>query len=159
MIYGKFFLTKGIGKCNISSLNALDKALLDAGIAQCNLVPVSSILSPDCEGIDPVSLPAGNITHCVIASIEGITGKPSTAGIGYAFLKDREGNKTYGIVAEDSGHYDEKFCGEKIRDKVEEMVQARDMVIIDDITINTITIEHSFGNEYSHALSALIYVE
>ena len=50
----KFFITVGSAVSHVSPLNAFDAALVKAGIAQCNLVPVSSIIPPDAEKVKPV---------------------------------------------------------------------------------------------------------
>ena len=39
----KFFVTSGTALSDISEMNAFDQALVEAGIAEANLVPVSSI--------------------------------------------------------------------------------------------------------------------
>jgi len=44
MIPKEFFVTSAKATSPVSELNAFDLALKNAGIAQCNIVPVSSIL-------------------------------------------------------------------------------------------------------------------
>ncbi len=45
-----YFLTKGVGR-NKENLASFEEALRDAGISQCNLVSVSSIVPPKCTKI------------------------------------------------------------------------------------------------------------
>ena len=47
-----FFVTGGTALSPVSTLNAFDEALMKAGIAQCNLVPVSSILPADAVEVE-----------------------------------------------------------------------------------------------------------
>ena len=71
MIPKEFFVTSGRATSPVSGLNAFDLALKNAGIAQCNLVPVSSILPPECKERKWRKLPAGAITHAVVARMGG----------------------------------------------------------------------------------------
>ena len=50
--YNKHFIVKGSGEDNISNINAFDIALMEAGISEVNLVPVSSILSEGSEELE-----------------------------------------------------------------------------------------------------------
>ncbi|MFH1403652.1 MAG: pyruvoyl-dependent arginine decarboxylase [Candidatus Altiarchaeota archaeon] len=160
MNYKRFFLTSGTGTSTISRLNALDKALMHANISQCNLVKVSSILAPDAKETQPTEIPAGTITHCVLATIDGQTGQETTAGIAYAQLEDQKGKHTYGIVAEDTGHYNQKTCTNNLNEKILEMAEARKMKITKN-TVKTITttIPDTPNGTYTHAIAALIYAE
>jgi len=70
MIPKYFFLTKGVGK-HREQLQSFELALRDAGIQQCNIVSVSSIVPPGCELISrerglPLIRP-GEITFVVLA--------------------------------------------------------------------------------------------
>jgi len=66
----KFFLTKGVG-IHKDYLASFELALRDAGIAQHNLVSVSSILPPGCKKVTPVKglemLQPGEIVFLVLA--------------------------------------------------------------------------------------------
>jgi len=71
MLPKEFFITSGKAVSPVSELNAFDQALKKAGIDQCNLVPVSSILPPGCKERKWKKIPAGTITFGVIARKEG----------------------------------------------------------------------------------------
>lgn len=66
----KMFFTKGVGT-HKEELRSFELALRDAGIEKCNLVPVSSIVPPECrmislnEGLK--ELIPGMVTFCVLA--------------------------------------------------------------------------------------------
>src|SRR2546429_1313095 len=84
----KFFVTSGKAVSKVSDLNAFDEALQNAGLAEQNIVSVSSVLP---VGIKPVrrrDLPMGAITHCVLAQQRGGEGETVSAGIAYGFRDD-----------------------------------------------------------------------
>ena len=88
----KAFLTKGIGR-HREKLTSFEEALREAGIAQVNIVRVSSIWPPHCELVSREEgvklLNPGQITFAVVA--EAQTNEPSrlgTAAIGLAVPAD-----------------------------------------------------------------------
>jgi len=81
MIPTSFFVTSGKASSPTSILNAFDLALKKAGIAHCNLVPVSSILPQGCIQKEHIDIPTGAITHLVIARMDGIEGENIGAAI------------------------------------------------------------------------------
>jgi arginine decarboxylase len=88
------FLTKGVG-VHAEKLVSFELALRAAGIALCNLVPVSSILPPRCEVIAREEglrrLQPGAITFCVLArmSVREV-GQKVSAAIGLAIPENRD---------------------------------------------------------------------
>src|SRR2546425_4080400 len=81
----KFFVTSGKAVSKVSDLNAFDEALQNAGLAEQNIVSVSSVLP---IGIKPVrrrDLPMGAITHCVLAQQRGGEGEPISPGNRFRF--------------------------------------------------------------------------
>lgn len=125
MIPREFFVTSAKATSPVSELNAFDLALKNAGIAQCNLVPVSSILPPECKERKWRKLPAGSITHAVIARTDGDQGTTIGAGIAWAWEKDGK----YGIVAEAHGHMDRKALEETLQSRTKEMAEIRGIEI------------------------------
>src|SRR5256886_4136814 len=92
----KFFVTSGKAVSKVSDLNAFDEALQNAGLAEQNIVSVSSVLP---VGIKPVrrrDLPMGAITHCVLAQQRGGEGETVSAGIAYGFRDDGFGGDVPG---------------------------------------------------------------
>src|SRR2546429_4293048 len=92
----KFFVTSGKAVSKVSDLNAFDEALQNAGLAEQNIVSVSSVLP---VGIKPVrrrDLPMGAITHCVLAQQRGGEGETVSAGIAYGFRDDGFGGDVAG---------------------------------------------------------------
>lgn len=88
----KAFLTKGVGR-HRERLTSFEMALREAGIAQYNLVQVSSIFPPHCELVEVdegnEALTPGQIVFAVVAKAE--TNEPSrlaSSAIGLAIPKD-----------------------------------------------------------------------
>lgn len=125
MIPKEFFVTSGKAISPVSELNAFDLALDNAGIAQCNLVSISSILAPNCVEKKRKKLPIGSITFAVMARMDGDEGTIIGAGIAWAWEKD----KKYGLVAEAHGHMDHKALKEILEWKIEEMAKIRQIEI------------------------------
>jgi len=125
MIPREFYVTKGRAFNPTSELNAFDEALKNAGIAHCNLVPVSSILPKRCVQRERINIPTGAITHAVIARMDGIEGENIGAAISWSWEKGGE----CGIIAETHGYMDEDALLEIAQWKIEEMAKIRDIEI------------------------------
>lgn len=121
MIPKKFFVTSGKAVSPVSPLNAFDLALKNAGIAQCNLVPVTSILPPGCVETDQKKIPIGAITYAVMSRMDGEEGTVIGAGIAWAWEKERK----FGLVAEAHGYMEEKALKEILEWKIKEMAKIR----------------------------------
>ncbi|MEM3372927.1 MAG: arginine decarboxylase, pyruvoyl-dependent [Candidatus Anstonellales archaeon] len=101
LIPRKVFFVKGVG-VHKERLASFELALRDAGIAQFNLVSVSSIFPPHCEIVSKKEglkyLKPGQIVFCVLARNE--TNEPNrliSAAIGLALPKDKN---LYGYLSE-----------------------------------------------------------
>src|SRR2546425_11903788 len=81
----KFFVTSGKAVSKVSDLNAFDEALQNAGLAEQNIVSVSSVLPVGIRPVRQRDLPMGAITHCVLAQQRGGEGETISAGIAYGF--------------------------------------------------------------------------
>ncbi|PSN83491.1 hypothetical protein B9P99_04865 [Candidatus Marsarchaeota G1 archaeon OSP_B] len=123
-----FFLTKGKASSDISPLNAFDEALMVAGITQCNIVSVSSILPPNAKEVEPVPITPGTITFAVLARMDGGSRETIGAGVGYAMCTTLSGSG-YGIVAEAHGYKDERALKAELKHKLEQMAKIRKMSI------------------------------
>ena len=101
----KVFLTKGVGRHKYR-LKSFEEALRVAGVAQQNLVQVSSILPTKCKMISRekgiVSLVPGEISFCVMARADTDEhGRLVASSIGVAVPKDRN---NWGYLSEVHGH-------------------------------------------------------
>ena len=101
----KIFLTKGVGTHKFQ-LKSFELALRKAGVAQQNLVQVSSIYPPKCKIISREAgveqLVPGAINFCVLArSDSNEHGRLIASSIGLAIPKDK---KKWGYLSEVHGH-------------------------------------------------------
>jgi arginine decarboxylase len=99
----KLFLTKGVGR-HREELSSYELALRSAGIAQFNIVSVSSIFPPKCRLVPRnrglKNLVDGQIVHCVMSRTA--TNEPNrltSASIGLAIPHD---SHQYGYISEHS---------------------------------------------------------
>jgi len=97
----KIFLTRGVGR-HREKLSSFEMALRDCGIAQFNLVRVSSIYPPGCKFVKPDAglalLKAGQILHVVMS--EAATNEPRrlmASSVGVAIPRDA---KQFGYLSE-----------------------------------------------------------
>jgi len=101
----KAFLTKGVGRHKYQ-LKSFELALRKAGVAEHNLVQVSSILPPKCKIISRANglklLTPGQISYCVIARADtNEHGRLVASSIGVAIPKDKD---KWGYLSEVHGH-------------------------------------------------------
>jgi arginine decarboxylase len=99
------FLTKGVGRHKYQ-LKSFEEALRDAGVAQQNLVQVSSILPPGCKIISRTKglkrLTPGEICYCVMARADTNEHQRLVASsVGIAVPKDC---KKWGYLSEVHGY-------------------------------------------------------
>ena len=104
LVPSKIFFTTGVGT-HREKLVSFEMALQAAGIAQQNLVRISSILPPECEIVEReegvAQLRPGQIVFCVLS--EAATNEPGRrvgASIGVAMPNDRS---VYGYISEHHG--------------------------------------------------------
>src|SRR4030042_1471133 len=101
MVPSKVFLTKGVGRHKYQ-LKSFEEALRTAGVAQQNLVQVSSILPPKCKIISRdrglAELTPGEVCFCVMARADTDEhGRLVASSVGIAVPKDR---KKWGYLSE-----------------------------------------------------------
>jgi len=101
----KVFLTKGVGRDKYQ-LKSFEQALRKAGVAQQNLVQVSSILPSKCKIISRENglkkLTPGEICYCVMARADtNEHGRLVASSVGIAIPKD---NNKWGYLSEVHGH-------------------------------------------------------
>ena len=101
----KVFLTKGVGRHRYK-LKSFEEALRKAGVAQQNLVSVSSILPPGCKVISKEKglkiLRPGEISFCVMARADTDEyGRLVASSVGIAVPKD---STKWGYLSEVHGH-------------------------------------------------------
>jgi arginine decarboxylase len=120
-----FFVTSGVGM-DYEPAIAFDRALCDAGIGECNLVEVSSILpanAVETERDKTIRTP-GEITFCVLSRADGNSSEVIGAGIGYGWIGGEKGDG-FGIICEHHGHYSGEYLTEKLNEKLYKMAETR----------------------------------
>ncbi len=105
LVPSRVFLTKGVGRHKYR-LKSFEEALRKAGVAQQNLVQVSSILPPKCKitsrSFGLKKLTPGQISYCVIARADTDEhGRLVASSVGVAIPKD---NTKWGYLSEVHGH-------------------------------------------------------
>jgi arginine decarboxylase len=151
MIPKAFFVTGGKALAKVSRLNTFDLALKEAGIAQCNLVEVSSIIPPNCRETKFENIPVGSITYAVISRAEG-KGETISAGIAWGV----ENNNGYGVVAEAYGAIDEATTKKKLKKKICEMAKIRGIELGEiKYRIETLDVPE---DSYGCVVTVLVYI-
>jgi len=150
LLFSKYFIVTGKGVSRTSPLNAFDKALMDAGIAQCNLVCVSSIIPKNAREIEPVEIPAGNITFVVMAKENGSEGELISAGVGVAICKE------HGLVAEACGKTSEEDLKRELEKKLKEMIDVRKFNI-QKVKYRTVSLRVP-KRKYGSVIAAVVFV-
>ena len=120
----QIFTTKGVGQ-HKEKLASFEMALRKAGIAQFNLVRVSSIYPPRCKNTTKSQglkqLEPGQIVHVVMS--ENATNEPHhliAASVGVATPRDSEGfgylseHHSFGQTSEKAGDYAEDLAAEML---------------------------------------------
>lgn len=153
LVPSKYFVVSSSAVSTTSDLNAFDKALIDAGIGEQNLLSVSSVIPIGAEKIEPRELPMGAVTHCVLAQMRGSEGEMISAGIAYASRKDGRG----GYVAEGHIHGSGRSLREVLSWKMEEMGRIRD-VELNDVQFAIEELSVPLDN-YGACIAALVFTD
>ncbi|MDF2955158.1 pyruvoyl-dependent arginine decarboxylase [Candidatus Alkanophaga liquidiphilum] len=155
MLPKKFFVTTGVGM-DEDPLNAFDCALRDAGISECNLVLVSSILPRDATHVEPVRIEPGTITFCVLARQDGNAGEIISAGIGYGWLSDDSGRRIHGVVCEHGGFRSKEFVRGKLEAMLCRMAKVRGLNLEEKrIYVESVEVEEG---KCGSIVAALVFV-
>jgi len=126
LIPSKVFFTKGVGR-HKSELGSFERALRDAGIAQFNLVEVSSIFPPNAEMVSKEEglkyLKPGQIVFVVLAkNSSNELNRLISASVGLAIPKDRS---KYGYLSEHHSFGEtEEVAGDYAEDLAAEMLAS-----------------------------------
>ncbi len=124
LVPNKLFFTRGVGRGD-TMLISFEEALRDAGIAQFNLVAVSSIFPPGAEMVSPEeglkSLHSGQILFTVLArNASNEMNRMLSSAIGYAIPTDRSRwgylseHHSYGETEKKAGFFAEKLAAEML---------------------------------------------
>ncbi|MGB9804301.1 pyruvoyl-dependent arginine decarboxylase [Desulfofundulus sp.] len=118
----RFTLVAGAGE-GLTPLNAFDRALLEAGAGNVNLIRVSSILPPDAQYVEELSLPPGALVPVAYGAITSTTpGDIIAAAVAVGIPE-----KGFGVIMEYSGHTSRQEAEKIIREMVEDAFAMRNM--------------------------------
>lgn len=134
-----------------SELVAFDSALAKAGIAQLNLVPVSSIWPVGCKIVKMPQLEPGTIVPVIMAKITSSTpGQKIAAALGIAMSEN-----SYGMVSEyhDIG-VTQKMASEFVESMVKYMMERRGL---SPTKVSSVSAGH-IVESHGAALVAVVFV-
>ncbi len=121
----------------ITSLNAFDNALMEVGLADYNLLKVSSVFPPGAELIDEVDIPPGSVVPCVYTSfVSKEPGKRIAAAMGVSIPEDPS---KAGVVMEFSGECSSEDAKEETKRMVKAAMERRD---IEEYRMKSVCVEH-----------------
>ena len=110
----------GIGK---TELNAFDSALFEAGIAEYNLVKVSSIIPPGAKEVSFIELPKGSYLPIAYGAITSSKeGTLISAAVAVGLPEEKE---NCGVIMEFAGYMSEEEARERVRLMAEEALKMR----------------------------------
>ncbi|MFO7798181.1 pyruvoyl-dependent arginine decarboxylase [Rhodohalobacter sp.] len=133
-----YTLVKGASEGR-TSLNAFDKALLNAGVGDTNLMRMSSILPPAAEQVDvqEISLPKGGLIPLAYATIDSSTpGQLISASIAVGIPEDE---REPGVIMEFEDHAPLTNVEEIVRQMVVDGFEYRNRKLKE---IKSLGIEH-----------------
>ncbi len=120
----QFFETSGIGESDIAvHAGSYHLALKSAGIEMCNVITYSSILPGMARKVArPGKLDHGAVLESIMSVCNAGKGELATAGIIYAWLKDRRNGERYGgLVCEHEGNYDLRELERRLKGSLGEL--------------------------------------
>lgn len=122
----KYFFAKGAAE-GPTKLNSFDKALINAGIGDTNLIKLSSIVPPACKEIEPLILPGGTFVPVAYASMTSeLPGEIISASVAIGIPAD--GTQT-GLIMEYSAANDPEQVENFAREMVIEGFRYRNRVL------------------------------
>ncbi len=173
----KVFFTKGVGR-HKSKLGSFERALRDAGIAQFNLVEVSSIFPPNAEIISREEgvklLKPGQIVFVVMAkNSSNELNRMISASVGLAVPKDRSRygylseHHSFGETAQTAGDYAEDLAAEMLAstlglqshlewDEEKQVWKLNDKILLTSNTTATAIVKSS--GEWTTVVAAAVLV-
>lgn len=153
-IPGKYSLVAGAGEGN-TQLNAFDKALLNAGVGNTNLIKITSILPPGAEYLPPEKLQEvlkpGALLPAAFANICSHTpGEVISAAVAVGIPAD----DSFGVIMEYSTRGEKVHAEAIVRSMVEEAFKIRGKKLAE---IKSIAVEHEV-DRIGSAFAAVVLI-
>jgi arginine decarboxylase len=131
----KFTLVAGTGE-GVTTLNAFDQALLNSGLGNLNLLKVSSILPPQAQFHETLSILPGTLTPTAYGAIcSAKPGEVISAAVGVGVPEE----ETFGVIMECSDRSSKADIEAKIIEMVNEAIKTRNLTVRE---IKVCVIEH-----------------
>lgn len=143
-----YFITSGTG-CGKTELNSFDSALFNSGVANYNLVRISSILPADAKECDAITLEEGELLHTAYASIStNCLNKTVSAAIAVGIPVD---NTKIGVIMEFSDNCTKEVAENKVSEMVVEAMKMRNYEIkeIKVLAVEAISEANSFVTAFA----------
>jgi arginine decarboxylase len=135
-----------------SELNAFDRALRDAGVADLNFIRVTSIVPPGARLIELPAYPSGILVPAVFARIASTRpGDVITAALGVGLSREH-----HGVIMEYSGRVGRAAAEQAARQMVVEGFAMRGLAL-DDVIV--VAAEHTVERAGSAVAVALFWPE
>ena len=135
-----------------SELNAFDRALRDAGVADLNFLRVTSIVPPGARVIDLPAYAPGILMPAVFARIASSRpGDVITAALGVGLSREQ-----HGVIMEYSGHVGRSDAERAAKQMVEEGFAMRG-IVLDEVFV--VAAEHRVERAGSAVAVALLWPE
>jgi len=128
----KFTLVAGDAEGPVE-LNAFDAALLKAGIANVNLLKISSVLPPGAEYCERLQIPEGSLVPTAYGTI--VSGEPGDR-IAAAVAVGRAENG-YGVIMEFAGRATKEEAASQVKQMVENAFRLRGLPL-DEVMIKSV---------------------
>ena len=148
-----YCLVKGAAEARMK-LNAFDKALLNAGVGDTNLVRMSSILPPGARQVDSVDLPPGSLVPLAYASIE--SDKPGEVISSAIAVGIPENEEEPGVIMEFEDHNALDHVEATVKQMVTDAFEYRNRRLKE---IKAIGIEHTVEQCGAAFAAAVIWYE
>ena len=151
-VYSKYFIGAGSADAP-TELYAFDHSLLQAGVGDCNLVRLSSILPPACQRVDKQPLPYGGLIPVAYADmVSSNPGEWIAAAVAIAIPLD---DTLPGLIMEHHGLGRLEECEAKVREMAIHGMQYRNREIKDVVSIGA---EHQVI-KHGAAFAGVVLVE
>lgn len=117
-----YYITSGVGYGN-TELNSFDSALFNSGVANYNLVRISSILPAAAEERAVISLKEGGVLHTAYASIStNLLNQTVSSAIAVGIPVE---NTKVGVIMEFSDYCTKEIAKKKVIEMVNEAMKMR----------------------------------
>lgn len=147
-----FYVSTGVGSSQLSRINAFDRALLDAGLGDVNLIPVSSVLPAGIKRVYTLDLKIGTFIPCVLSIAYG-EDTVLTSGIAFGFKEGNEGGYVveHSLISPDQDDFELK-----LKERLKQIGDDRSLELHDIETLST-SLEVESGS-YGCAIAILVYL-